>query len=44
DVSGFDTSNVTTIEYMFQDCPAVTAEDISGWDLSNATDADKIFG
>ena len=39
DISGWDTSNVTNMEYMFIDA-SVFNKDISGWDTSNVTNMD----
>ena len=43
DVSNFDTSKVTNMDYMFCDCYNLTALDVSKWDLSNVTRMNKIF-
>ena len=44
DVSGFDTSNVTDMNYMFYYCWYLTSLDISGLDTSNVTDMNHMFG
>ena len=38
DVSGFDTSNVTSLESMFSGCSSLTSLDVSGFDTSKVTD------
>ena len=43
DLSGFDTSRVTAIEYMFSDCDNLTSLDISNFDFSNALDLQSMF-
>ena len=37
DVTGFDTSKVTAMDYIFYQCKKLTALDLSGWDVSNVT-------
>ena len=37
DISGWNTSNVTDMNFMFSDASAFNG-DISGWDTSNVTD------
>ena len=43
DVSGFDTSNVTSMSSMFDQCSALTSLDLSGFDTSNVTDMSYMF-
>ena len=48
DISGFNTSNVTDMSFMFGDagvggCSRLTALDVSGFDTSNVTDMRGIF-
>ena len=42
DISRWDTSNVTTMAYMFQDAFAFNG-DLSRWDTSKVTDMDGMF-
>ena len=42
DLSSFDTSNVTNMEYMFSSSKATTL-DVSNFDTSNVTDMDSMF-
>ena len=42
DVSGWDTSNVTDMSYMFSNCSLATL-DLSGWDTSNVTNMRRMF-
>jgi surface protein len=44
DVSGFDTSNVTSMAYMFSGCSGLTSIEVSGFDTSNVTDMHGMFG
>ena len=39
DVSGFDTSSVTSMNGMFESCSSLTTLDVSGWDASSVTKA-----
>ena len=43
DVSSFDTSNVTNMEYMFCSCTNLTSLDLSGFDTSKVTSIDYMF-
>ncbi len=43
DISGFDTSNVTDMSYMFRDCSSLESLDVSGFDTSNVTDMRFMF-
>ena len=43
DVSGFDTSNVTTMSHMFSFCKGLRSLDLSGFDTSNVTDMSSMF-
>ncbi len=43
DVSSFDTSNVTTMSYMFYGMSSVTGLDVSNFDTSNVTDMTDMF-
>ncbi|MBQ8026200.1 MAG: BspA family leucine-rich repeat surface protein, partial [Oscillospiraceae bacterium] len=43
DVSGFDTSNATTLTSMFQQCVCLEYVDVSGFDTSNVTDMAAMF-
>ena len=40
---GSDTSNVTSMDYMFSDCNSLKSLDLSGWDTSNVTNMDSMF-
>ena len=42
DISGWDVSNVTTMESMFKNCSFFNS-DISGWDTSNVTTMNSMF-
>ena len=42
DVSSWDVSNVTCMEYMFVNCKNFNC-DLSYWDVSNVTDMDNMF-
>ena len=42
DISGWDTSSVTNMAYMFRGASAFNA-DISGWDTSSVTDMGTCF-
>lgn len=39
-----DTSNMTSMKYMFYDCEALNELDISGFDTSNVTNMSNLFG
>lgn len=39
-----DTSNITSMKYMFYDCEVLEEIDISGFDTSNVTDMSDLFG
>lgn len=43
DTSNWDTSNVTTMRIMFQECSSLTYIDISNWDISKVTDMNYMF-
>ena len=43
DISGLDTSNVTSMEYMFGGCNALTSLDVSGFNTSNVTNMSAMF-
>ena len=43
DLRGFDTSNVTNMVYMFQNCRKVTSLDLSGFDTSKVTVMHDMF-
>ena len=40
---GSDTSNITDMSYMFQNCIDLTSLDLSGWNTSNVTDMSYMF-
>ncbi len=44
DVSGFDTSKVTSMSEMFESCSALTSLDLSNFNTSNVTDMYYMFG
>ena len=44
ELSGLDTSNVTTMWGMFSGCSGLTSLDVSGWDTSNVTDTSNMLG
>ena len=43
DMSVFDTSNVTDMNYMFYNCKTLTSLDVSGFNTSNVTDMRLMF-
>ena len=43
DVSGWDTSKVTLLDYMFFSCTSLTSLDVSGWDTSKVVDMSQMF-
>ena len=43
DLSGFNTSNVTNMEYMFRNCSSLTSLDLSGFNTSNVTNMRSMF-
>ncbi len=43
DLSGFDTSAVTSMTYMFDHCTGLTSLDLSSFDTSAVTDMDHMF-
>jgi surface protein len=43
DVSGFDTSNVTSMGAMFYNCSGLTSLDLSGFDTSKVTGMNNMF-
>lgn len=43
DVSGFDTSNISSFYGIFKGCKAITTIDISNWNTSKATKMDYLF-
>jgi len=42
DISAWDMSNVSTMEFMFYDARAFD-QPIGGWDVSNVTDMESMF-
>jgi surface protein len=42
-IEDWDTSNVTTMSYMFNYCHKLTSLDLSAWDTSNVTDMGMMF-
>jgi surface protein len=44
DVSSWDTSNVSTMLFMFFSCSSLTALDVSEWDTSNVSNMFYLFG
>ena len=43
DVSKFNTSNVTNMNWMFYECKSLTSLDVSNFNTSNVTDMSKMF-
>ena len=43
DLSGWNTSNVTNMGYMFSGCTSLTSLDLSGWDTSKVTFSTSMF-
>ena len=43
DLSGWDTSNVKDMSYMFSNCQYLESLDLSGWDISNVEDVHWMF-
>ncbi|HHZ8017996.1 TPA: BspA family leucine-rich repeat surface protein [Enterococcus faecalis] len=43
DLSGWDTSNVTSMQYMFANMPMLESLDISGWNLNSVPVMDDMF-
>lgn len=43
DLSGWDTSKVTTMSHMFIYCSEITSLDLSNWDFSNVFDLRYMF-
>ena len=43
DLSGFDTSSVTKMSYMFYECSGLLSLDLSGFDTSSVTDMSHMF-
>ena len=43
DVSNLDTSKITDMHYMFNDCHRLTTIDVSKWDTSKVTNMDSMF-
>ena len=43
DLSGFDTSGVTTMADMFSGCRSLVELNLAGWDVSNVTDMREMF-
>ena len=43
DLSSFDTSNVTRMDWMFRDCTGLTSLDLSSFDTSNVTNMGMMF-
>jgi surface protein len=44
DVSNWNTSNVTNMNYMFSLCRSLQTLDVSGWNTSNVTNIASMFG
>ncbi|MDE7087611.1 MAG: DUF285 domain-containing protein, partial [Clostridia bacterium] len=42
-IGNIDTSNVTDMQYLFQDCSSLTELDLSSWDTSNVTNFQCTF-
>ena len=42
-ISYFDTTNVTSMSYMFSECKALTTLDVSGWDTRNVNNMSRMF-
>ena len=43
DISGWDTSNVTNMYYLFNDCSSLTQLDLSNWNVGNVTSMSSMF-
>ena len=43
DLSGWDVSNVTDMDDMFNDCSSLTSLDLSGWNTSRVTNMNGMF-
>ena len=43
DTTGWDTSKITDMHYMFNDCHRLTTIDVSKWDTSKVTDMNAMF-
>ena len=43
DLTGLDTSNVASMQYMFSNCSSLTSIDLTGLDTSNVTDMYEMF-
>ena len=43
DVSNFDVSNVTIMEYMFRRCFNLKKLDLTNWEINNVRDMEKMF-
>ena len=43
DMSGFDASGVTDMQYMFCGCECLTSLNLAGWDTSNVTNITSMF-
>ena len=43
DLSGWDTSNVEGMRYMFCECESLKSLDLSGWDVSSVKDMNHMF-
>ena len=44
DLTGWDVSNVTTIEHLFRGCSKLETLDVSNWNVSNVTNMSDVFG
>ena len=42
-IKGLDTSNVTSMYYMFSSCSSLTTLDLSNWNTSNVTNIERMF-
>ena len=43
DLSGWDTTNVTSMHNMFYNCNSLESLDLSGWNTTNVTDMESMF-
>ena len=43
DLSGWNTSNVSSVKYMFCECKKLNSLDLSGWDTSNVLVFEDMF-
>ena len=44
DLTGWNVSNVTTIEHLFRGCSKLETLDVSNWNVSNVTNMSDVFG